>query len=53
MILPAPPAVTIPILLKPQQTKKFFTSGASPRREFVSGVKDSGPEINFLIPTFA
>ena len=40
----------MPILFNPQQTKKFFTSGTSPNNVFVSGVKDSGPEKNFLIP---
>ena len=29
---PAPPALTIPILLKPQQTKKFLISGVSPNK---------------------
>ena len=48
--LPTPPPLPIPILLRPQQTKKFFTSGTSPNKVLVSGVKDSGPEKNFLIP---
>ena len=30
----------------------FFTSGASPNKVLVSGVKDSGPEKNCLIPAF-
>ena len=47
---PTPPPLPIPILFKPQQTKKFLISGTSPNRVFVSGVKDSGPEKNFLIP---
>ena len=38
------------MLFKPQHTKKFLISGTSPKRVFVSGVKDSGPEKNFLIP---
>jgi len=41
------------MLLNPQQTKKFLTSGTSPNKVFVSGVKDSGPEKNILIPTFS
>ena len=40
----------MPILFKPQQTKKFLISGTSPNKVLVSGVKDSGPEKNFLIP---
>ena len=40
------------MLLNPQQTKKFLNSGTSPNNVFVSGVKDSGPEKNFLIPAF-
>ena len=52
MTFPTPPALAIPMLFNPQQTKKFFTSGTSPRSEFVSGVKDSGPAKNFLIPVF-
>ena len=51
--LPTPPALAIPILFKPQQTKKFLTSGTSPNKVFVSGVKDSGPAKNFLIPVFS
>ena len=50
---PAPPPLPIPMLLNPQQTKKFLTSGTSPNNVFVSGVKDSGPAKNFLIPTFS
>ena len=38
------------MLFKPQHTKKFLISGASPNKVLVSGVKDSGPEKNFLIP---
>ena len=53
MTLPTPPALAIPILFNPQQTKKFFTSGASPNNVLVSGVKDSGPAKNFLIPVFS
>jgi len=41
------------MLLNPQQTKKFLISGTSPNKVFVSGVKDSGPEKNFLIPAFS
>ena len=48
--LPTPPPLPIPILFKPQHTKKFFISGTSPSNVFVSGVNDSGPEKNFLIP---
>jgi len=48
--LPTPPPLPIPILLRPQHTKKFLISGTSPNKVFVSGVKDSGPEKNFLIP---
>ena len=48
--LPTPPPLPIPILFKPQHTKKFLISGTSPNKVFVSGVKDSGPEKNFLIP---
>ena len=48
--LPAPPELAIPILLNPQQAKRFFTSFVSPNKYCVSGVKDSGPEKNFLIP---
>ena len=40
----------MPILLKPQQVKRLLTSGVSPKRYCVSGVNDSGPEKNFLIP---
>ena len=38
------------MLFKPQHTKKFFISGTSPKRVLVSGVNDSGPAKNFLIP---
>ena len=38
------------MLFNPQHTKKFFTSGTSPNKLLVSGVKDSGPAKNFLIP---
>jgi len=38
------------MLFNPQHTKKFLISGTSPSNVFVSGVKDSGPEKNFLIP---
>ena len=48
--LPAPPELAIPILLNPQHVKRLFTSGVSPKRYCVSGVNDSGPEKNFLIP---
>ena len=50
--LPAPPELAIPILLKPQHVKSFLISGVSPKRYWVSGVNDSGPEKNFLIPAF-
>ena len=40
----------MPILLKPQEVKRLLTSGVSPKRYWVSGVNDSGPEKNFLIP---
>jgi len=50
---PAPPPLPIPMLLNPQQTKKFLISGTSPSNVFVSGVKDSGPAKNFLTPTFS
>ena len=53
MTFPTPPPLPIPILFKPQQTNKFLTSGTSPKRVFVSGVKDSGPAKNFLIPAFS
>ena len=36
-----------------QHANKFFNPGTSPKRVFVSGVKDSGPARNFLIPTFS
>ena len=41
------------MLFSPQHTKKFFISGTSPNNVFVSGVKDSGPAKNFLIPAFS
>ena len=47
---PAPPELAIPMLLNPQQVKRLLTSAVSPKRYWVSGVKDSGPEKNFLIP---
>ena len=50
--LPAPPELAIQILLNPQHAKRFLTSGVSPKRYCVSGVKDSGPEKNFLTPVF-
>ncbi len=40
---PAPPADAIPTELNPAPTKKFATSGASPRMNWLSGVNDSGP----------
>ena len=40
----------IPTLFNPQLKNKFLISGTSPKRELVSGVKDSGPAKNFLIP---
>ena len=40
---PAPPADAIPTELKPAPTKKFRSSGASPRMNWLSGVKLSGP----------
>ena len=49
----APPPLPIPMLLNPQQTKKFLISGTSPNNVFVSGVKDSGPAKNFLLPAFS
>ena len=33
-----------------ERDKKFLTSGTSPNKVLVSGVKDSGPAKNFLIP---
>ena len=51
--LPAPPELAIPMLLKPQHVNKFETSGVSPNKYWVSGVNDSGPEKNFLIPAFS
>src|SRR5210317_173026 len=50
---PTPPPLPIPILFNPQLKNKFLTSGTSPKRVLVSGVKDSGPAKNFLIPTFS
>jgi hypothetical protein len=40
---PAPPAVAMPTELNPAPTKKFLHSGASPRMNWLSGVKLSGP----------
>ena len=40
---PAPPAEAMPTELKPAPTKKFRSSGASPRMNWLSGVKLSGP----------
>jgi hypothetical protein len=40
---PAPPAVAMPTELKPAPTKNPRTSGASPRMNWLSGVKLSGP----------
>ena len=40
---PAPPADAMPTELKPAPTKKFRSSGASPRMNWLSGVKLSGP----------
>ena len=40
---PAPPAEAMPTELKPAATKKLRTSGASPRMNWLSGVKLSGP----------
>ena len=40
---PAPPALAIPAELKPAPTKKRRSSGASPRMNWLSGVKLSGP----------
>ena len=42
----------IPILFRPQHTKKFFISGTSPNKVFVSGVKTQVCK-NFLIPAFS
>ena len=50
---PTPPPVPIPMLFKPQHENKFFRPGTSPNNVFVSGVKDSGPAKNFLIPAFS
>ncbi len=47
---PAPPADAMPKALKPAPTKKFRTSGASPRMKLPSGVNDSGPLIICLMP---
>ena len=40
---PAPPAAAMPTEFRPAHTKKFRTSGASPRMNWLSGVKLSGP----------
>jgi hypothetical protein len=40
---PAPPADAIPTELKPAATKKFRSPGASPRMNWLSGVKLYGP----------
>ena len=40
---PAPPAEAMPTELNPAPTKKFAHSGASPRMNWLSGVKLSGP----------
>ena len=40
---PAPPAEAMPTELNPAPTKKFRSSGASPRMNWLSGVKLSGP----------
>ncbi len=40
---PAPPAEAIPTELKPAPTKKLAHSGASPKMNWLSGVKLSGP----------
>ena len=47
---PAPPAQAMPTELKPAQTKKLRSSGASPRTNWLSGVKLSGPLRNSLMP---
>ena len=41
--IPMPPAARMPCELNPAATKKFFTSGASPTMNALSGVKLSGP----------
>ena len=51
--LPAPPAEAMPTELKPAATKKFRSSGASPRMNWLSGVKLSGPLYSFFIPVVA
>ncbi len=40
--MPAPPPAAMPKALNPAPTKKFFSSGASPRMKLPSGVKLSG-----------
>ena len=40
---PAPPAEAMPTELNPAPTKKLASSGASPRMNWLSGVKLSGP----------
>jgi len=35
------------MLLNPQHANRFLTSGVSPNKYCVSGVKDSGPEKTF------
>jgi hypothetical protein len=47
---PAPPALAIPTELKPQATNSPFSSGVSPMRKLLSGVKLSGPFTNFWKP---
>ena len=49
MSLPAPPEFAIPAELKPAATKKWRSSGASPRMKLPSGVKLSGPLRSILI----
>jgi len=49
----ATPPLPIPMLFNPHHTNKFLISGTSPNNVFVSGVKDSGPAKNFLIPAFS
>ena len=51
--LPAPPAEAMPTELKPAATKKFRSSGASPRMNWLSGVKLSGPLYSFFMPVVA
>ena len=45
--LPAPPAHAMPAELNPAATNRLRTSGVSPRRKLLSGVKLSGPLTNF------